>query len=262
MSAELQSIQGLYGGDLLLNQDFLVSRLEKQLREEQFTVVHIASHGRFESDVAKTFLLTFDDKLTMERLDQFVGLFRFRDEPLELLALSACETAAGDDRAALGLAGVAIKAGARSALATLWGINDPASSTLIAEFYRQFRDPSVSRAVALQRAQLKLLHDPRYQHPGYWSAVLADQQLAVKGAIRHERSCVGSYDPHSPLASWPAPWCFSVSWASAEPGASNRWSLPPTTGTSAYDQVLRCRTLGSCSSPSRNVIFVTRGAGP
>ena len=172
VSAELQSIQGLYGSDLLLNQDFLVSRLEQELREEPFTIVHIASHGRFESDVAKTFLLTFDDKLTMERLDQVVGLFRFRDEPLELLALSACETAAGDDRAALGLAGVAVKAGARSALATLWHINDPASSTLIAEFYRELRDPSVSRAVALQRAQLRLLHDPRYQHPGYWSAFL------------------------------------------------------------------------------------------
>ena len=172
VSAELQSIQGLYGGDLLLNQDFLVSRLEKALRDERFTIVHIASHGRFEGDIAKTFLLTFDDKLTMERLDQFVGLFRFRDEPLELLALSACETAAGDDRAALGLAGVAVKAGARSALATLWHINDPASSALIAEFYRELRDPSVSRAVALQRAQLKLLHDPRYQHPGYWSPFL------------------------------------------------------------------------------------------
>jgi CHAT domain-containing protein len=89
-----------------------------------------------------------------------------------LLTLSACETAAGDDRAALGLAGVAIKAGARSALATLWPINDPASSILITEFYRQFQDPSVSRATALQYAQVKLLHDPRYQHPGYWSAFL------------------------------------------------------------------------------------------
>jgi CHAT domain-containing protein/Tfp pilus assembly protein PilF len=172
VSTELQSIQGLYGGDLLLNQDFLVSRLEKELRDERFTVVHIASHGRFESNVANTFVLTFDDKLTMERLNQFVGLFRFRDDPLELLTLSACETAAGDDRAALSLAGIAIKAGARSALATLWHINDPASSLLITEFYQQLQHPSVSRAIALQRAQLKLLHDPRYQHPGYWSPFL------------------------------------------------------------------------------------------
>lgn len=172
VSTELQTIQHLYGGDLLLNQDFLVSRLEEELKDARFTLVHIASHGRFESDVAKTFLLTFDDKLTMQRLDQFVGLFRFRDDPLELLTLSACETAAGDDRAALGLAGVAIKAGARSAVATLWPINDPASAILIREFYQQFQDPSVSRAIALQRAQVKLLHDPRYQHPGYWSAFL------------------------------------------------------------------------------------------
>jgi CHAT domain-containing protein/Tfp pilus assembly protein PilF len=172
VSTELQAIQHLYGADMLLNQDFLVSRLEEELKDARFTLVHIASHGRFESDVAKTFLLTFDDKLTMQRLDQFVGLFRFRDDPLELLTLSACETAAGDDRAALGLAGVAIKAGARSALATLWPINDPASSILITEFYQQFQDPSVSRATALQRAQIKLLHDVRYQHPGYWSAFL------------------------------------------------------------------------------------------
>ncbi|MBI3988966.1 MAG: CHAT domain-containing protein [candidate division NC10 bacterium] len=172
VSLELEALQRLYGANRLVNQDFLVSSVEKELKEEPFTIVHIASHGQFSSDVAKTFLLTFDDKLTMDRLDQSVGLLRFRDEPLELLTLSACETAAGDDRAALGLAGVAVKAGARSALATLWYINDQASSILIAEFYQQLQDPSVSRAIALQRAQLKLLNNPRYQHPGYWSPFL------------------------------------------------------------------------------------------
>jgi CHAT domain-containing protein/Tfp pilus assembly protein PilF len=172
VSAELQAIQKLQASDVLLNKEFLVSRVEKGLQSQQPTIVHVASHGQFESDVRKTFILTFDDKLTMDRLDQFVGFFRFRDDPLELLTLSACQTAAGDDRAALGLAGVAIKAGARSALATLWYINDQASSDLVAEFYRQLQDPAVSRALALQRAQLKLLNDPRYQHPGYWSPFL------------------------------------------------------------------------------------------
>lgn len=172
VSGELQAIRKLYGGDLLLNQDFLVARLEKELKQEQFTIVHIASHGNFEGDVENTFILTYDGKLTMDRLDQFVGLFQFRDKPLELLTLSACETAAGDDRAALGLAGIAIKAGARSALATLWFINDEAASTLIAEFYRHLQDPSVSKAVALQRAQLTMLEHPIYQHPAYWSPFL------------------------------------------------------------------------------------------
>jgi CHAT domain-containing protein len=108
----------------------------------------------------------------MDRLSRLIGLYRFRDEPLELLTLSACETAAGDDRAALGLAGLAIKAGARSALATLWFINDEASSILVAEFYRQLTDATISKAVALQRAQLKLIEDPIYQHPAYWAPFL------------------------------------------------------------------------------------------
>ncbi len=172
VSIELQTIRTLYGGDQLVNQQFRVGGLEKELKEKPLSVLHIASHGRFEKDVAHSFILTYDDKLTMAKLDQYVGLFRFRQDPLELLTLSACETAAGDDRAALGLAGVAIKAGARSALATLWSINDEASSMLVAEFYRQLRDPSATKAVALRRAQLQLLGDPVYQHPAYWSPFL------------------------------------------------------------------------------------------
>ncbi len=132
----------------------------------------MASHGQFESDASKTFLLTFDEKLTIDRLDQFIGLFKFRDDPLELLTLSACDTAEGDDRAALGLAGVAIKAGARSAVATLWQVHDKVAAVLVEQFYRELQDPSVSRAAALQRAQLKVLADPRYEHPGFWSPFL------------------------------------------------------------------------------------------
>lgn len=172
VAAELKVLQSLFGSTTLVNEDFSVSNFEKQLKDEPFTIVHIASHGQFGGDVEKTFLLTFDDKLTMDRLDRLVGLLRFRDDPLELLTLSACDTAAGDDRAALGLAGVAIKAGARSAVATLWNINDPVSAKVVAEFYRELQDPSISRAIALQRAQVKMLTDPRYEHPGFWSPFL------------------------------------------------------------------------------------------
>ncbi|MFO0699774.1 MAG: CHAT domain-containing protein [Nitrospira sp.] len=169
---EVESIQQLYKGDQLLNNAFQTSRLERELREGTYGGLHIATHGKFSTDVNDSYLLTFDGKLTMQTLDQLIGLFRFRQEPLELLTLSACQTGIGDDRAALGLAGVALKAGARSALATLWFINDEASATLISEFYRQLRDPALSKAVALQRAQQKLLNDRIYGHPAYWSAFL------------------------------------------------------------------------------------------
>jgi len=172
VSTELRTIRTLYGGDQLVNQEFVTTNLERELKAEPFTILHIASHGRFTSDVNDTFLLTFDNKLTMSQLDQLVGLFRYRQDPLELLTLSACQTAVGDDRAALGLAGVAIKAGARSALATLWFINDEASTKLVSEFYQQLHDARVSKAIALQRAQLKLLQDAVYEHPAYWSPFL------------------------------------------------------------------------------------------
>ena len=172
VAAELQELQTLLGSENLVNREFLAANFETKLKEQQFSIVHVASHGEFGNDVENTFLLTFDDKLSLDRVNQMIGVFRFRDDPLELLTLSACDTAAGDDRAALGLAGIAIKAGARSALATLWNINDQATVGLVLDFYRELKNPPISRAVALQRAQLKLIDNPRYEHPGYWSAFL------------------------------------------------------------------------------------------
>lgn len=169
---ELGAIEKIFGSQPLVDQRFVYENLSQELKERQFSIVHIATHGKFEAHPEDSFLLTFDDKLNMDRLSQLIGYYRFRDEPLELLTLSACETAAGDDRAALGLAGLAIKAGARSALATLWFINDEASSVLISEFYAQLMDPTISKAIALQRAQLKLIRDPRYRHPTYWAPFL------------------------------------------------------------------------------------------
>jgi CHAT domain-containing protein len=172
VAEEVETIRSLYGGDQLMDQDFRAQRLERELRDGRYGILHIATHGKFSTSVNDSFLLTFDEKLTMSTLDQLIGLFRFRENPLELLTLSACQTGVGDDRAALGLAGVAIKAGARSALATLWFINDEASAELVSEFYRQLRNPKLSKAQALQQAQQKLLSDPVYEHPAYWSPFL------------------------------------------------------------------------------------------
>jgi len=170
--AEIDAIQSIYGGNLLKNQTYLLGNLQKEISEHNYSVVHIASHGQFKPDPKNTFLLTYDDKLTMDKMSELINLRSDSKQPVELLTLSACQTAAGDDKAALGLAGIAIKAGVRSALATLWFINDQASSLLVSEFYRQLRDPSVSKAVALQQAQIAMMNDRRYRHPSYWSPFL------------------------------------------------------------------------------------------
>jgi CHAT domain-containing protein len=169
---ELASVDALFPGPTLLNERFVESQLEQTLGGSAFGIVHIASHAEFHGGIDDAFIVTFDGKLGMKRLAQLVGMTEFRDQPLELLALSACQTAAGDERAALGLAGVAVKAGARSTLASLWYIEDEASGKLMAEFYAGLAKPGVTRAAALQRAQLALLSDPKFRHPVTWAPFL------------------------------------------------------------------------------------------
>ncbi len=173
VTGELRSIDPSASSETLLDEDFTLAELKRKLNDEQFSIVHIASHGQFDRDVHKTFVLTYDNKLTLNDLENLIRPGQYRGQPVELLVLSACQTAAGDDRAALGLAGVAIKAGARSALASLWFVNDQSTSALISEVYHQLRQsPPISKAQALQAAQIKLLNDRRYRHPCYWSPYL------------------------------------------------------------------------------------------
>jgi len=169
---EIATVQATFPGVKLLDRDFSVERLEAEMAKQPFDIVHVASHGEFVSEASQSFLLTHDGTLSMDRLAALVGRTRFRAErPLELLALTACQTAAGDERAALGLAGVALRAGARSALATLWSVNDESAMQLVTRFYRELGE-GTSRAQALQRAQLELLRGRVFEHPGYWSAFL------------------------------------------------------------------------------------------
>ena len=169
---ELEKVQSLYRGRKFLDEEFCISRVEKEVTEERFGIVHIASHGQFSGDARSSFVLAYDGKLDLNKLEALIRPSQFRGAPVELLTLSACQTAAGDDRAALGLAGVAVKAGARSALATLWFVNDQSTAVLVADFYAELRNPSVSKANALRAAQLKLIADRRYRHPCYWAPYL------------------------------------------------------------------------------------------
>jgi CHAT domain-containing protein len=169
---ELHQIASQFPGDIMVNQSFRRGYLQQALVKTPYRIVHIASHGQFSGDVRDNFVLAYDGKIDMDHLGELMGYNRFHDKPVELLTLSACQTAAGDEQAALGLAGIAVKAGVRSALASLWFINDPASSSLVSAFYQTLKQPSMSKAKALQQAQWQLLADKRYRHPGYWAPFL------------------------------------------------------------------------------------------
>ncbi|MEQ8753596.1 MAG: CHAT domain-containing protein [Coleofasciculus sp. G1-WW12-02] len=171
VKTELQQIQSLMSGKLLLNQEFTKSTLKDAIANVSFPVVHLATHGQFSSEAEGTFIITWDDRLNVNELSSLLKTTDLRQtNPIELLVLSACETAKGDDRAALGLAGVAVRAGARSTIATLWLVDDETTADLMVKFYQVLTQDKVSKAEALRRAQLLILQDPKYRkHPYFWT---------------------------------------------------------------------------------------------
>ncbi|BAY23304.1 TPR repeat protein [Calothrix sp. NIES-2100] len=155
----------------LLEKQFTSKALERKINSANFNVVHIATHGEFSSLAEDTFILAADGPINVTQFDRILrSLDQSKSNIIELLFLSACQTAAGDNRAVLGLAGVAVRAGARSTIASLWDIDDEATSEFVGLFYRELKDGNISKAEALRLAQLKLLKDPKYKAPRFWSA--------------------------------------------------------------------------------------------
>jgi CHAT domain-containing protein len=168
VTQELKQVQAeVKSSKQLLNQQFTKANLKKQIQSTPFSVVHLATHGQFSSDIEQTYILTWDSLLKVRELDSLLrARGESRPETIELLVLSACKTATGDKRAALGLAGVAVRAGARSTLATLWTIDDESTTDFMSELYRQL-DAGVTKAQALQRAQLAIL--AKENRPYFWA---------------------------------------------------------------------------------------------
>jgi CHAT domain-containing protein len=170
VASEMKEISGEITTNILLNQKFTSQELQKQVKDISSPIVHLATHGQFSSNAADTFILTWDEKVNVKEFDKLLrSRYEGKQKPIELLVLSACQTATGDERAALGLAGVAIRSGARSTLGTLWQVNDQSTAIFMAEFYRQLSEEKTSKALALRNAQLKLLENPKFQHPYFWA---------------------------------------------------------------------------------------------
>lgn len=158
---------------VLLNQDFTTTNFQTAINQVPYPIVHLATHGEFSSQPEETFILTWQNRIDIQQLSSLLQATDVsRRRPIELLVLSACKTAEGDDRAALGLAGVAVRAGARSTVATLWSFDDQAASLIMDRFYQELATSQVTKAEALRRAQLTLLQDPQYRRPYFWSPVV------------------------------------------------------------------------------------------
>lgn len=167
---ELAEIQDLVENTTLIDDRFTTDSFRSEIQISDYPIVHIATHGQFSSSLEDTFLLAWDNRI---KINQLHGIFHSRtlsqEQAIELLVLSACETAAGDKWAALGLAGMAVRAGAKSTIATLWSVNDEATARLMSQFYQELVINHKEKSQAIRDAQLALLHSSNYQHPFYWA---------------------------------------------------------------------------------------------
>ncbi len=167
---ELAEIQNLVDSIVLVDDEFTTSSFREEIKVSDYPIVHIATHGQFSSSLENTFLLAWDNRIKINQLNTILQSRTLSEEQaLELLVLSACETAAGDKWAALGLAGMAVRAGAKSTIATLWSVNDQATASLMSQFYEELVIHHQEKSQAIREAQLALLKNPRYQHPFYWA---------------------------------------------------------------------------------------------
>lgn len=179
VSDEVDQVTKLFpGSKKLLNKQFTPESLEQELKQAVYPIIHIATHGQFGTIPEDSFLVTGNnEKITITQLESDIRRYSQSSEPVELLALTACQTGIGDDRATLGMAGITVQAGVRSALASLWYVDDAFTQELVAKFYdnlRSFRtapkgQSPMSKAEALKEAQKALINQNKKIHPAQWA---------------------------------------------------------------------------------------------
>ncbi len=167
---EIESINKLIPNKSLVNSDFNDLLVGKSLVNNNSQIVHLATHGQFSSNADETFLLTWDNRIDLGKLNSLIkDRSSQSDKAINLLVLSACQTAIGDDRATLGLAGIAVRAGARSTIASLWSVSDEATQLLMSNLYQKLVATNLGKAESLQTAQQSLLRTKEYRAPFYWA---------------------------------------------------------------------------------------------
>ncbi|QHG20731.1 CHAT domain-containing protein (plasmid) [Nostoc sp. ATCC 53789] len=170
---EAEDVRKLTNSSLiLLDKEFTSSHFRQRISEENFPIVHISTHGQFSSKLIRTGFLAYDRQINIREFDSLLrNKTQTSSDIIELLVLSACQTAKGNKRSALGIAGVAVQAGARSTVATLWLVEANSTVELMEEFYKGLRK-GLTKAEALRQAQLALMKNPKYAHPYYWAPFL------------------------------------------------------------------------------------------
>ena len=165
---EVNAVEEMFGGKKMLGKNFTTNTLSQQLEKESYPLVHLATHGYFGGTAETSYIYAYDRRIPLLQLDQM--LRDSQQSSPELLVLSACETALGNDLSLLGLGGLATRRGIDTTLGSLWFVQDEEQAAVIQEFYRRIEEDNQPLAVALQQIQKKLIE--QFAHPSIWASLI------------------------------------------------------------------------------------------
>ncbi len=169
VNQEIERMETSFAANTFLGERFNSTNFQKNTRNEKYNVIHIATHGKFGGTPEQTYLQAYQEKITLRQFEQILN--QRIDHNIDLLTLTACDTAVGNNRAVLGLAGVAIRTNISNVLGTLWSINDAEIVHLISNFYYYWLKENYSKSEALRLAQVDMIKDPNY-HAALWSSLI------------------------------------------------------------------------------------------
>jgi CHAT domain-containing protein len=152
----------------LINNDFTVSKFNSDIQSGDYDKVHIASHGYFGKNARESFIMSYDKNISLLDFKSTLEATNLKKQPIELLTLSACKTAEGDDRMLLGFSGLALKSNVLSAVGSLWSIHDEATMEFMKLFYEGM-GRSLNKAQAMREAQISMLKNKKFKHPFFWA---------------------------------------------------------------------------------------------
>lgn len=172
---EIESLEELIDIEQFLNDEFGSIDFKQQLETNSSAIVHVATHGQFGGTIENSFLQAYRSQISLKELETTLSNYRvnFPNNPIQLLVLSACDTAANNARATLGMSGTAVRAGVNNVLGSLWSVNDRQIVSLIDAFYTYWIEDKLSKSEALRQAQLDAIAN--FDHPSNWSSMILIQ---------------------------------------------------------------------------------------
>ncbi|HKR13957.1 MAG TPA: CHAT domain-containing protein [Pyrinomonadaceae bacterium] len=186
---ELRSIEELVSSDSAFFVEYNATRdnlLKANLGD--YRILHVATHGVLDTDQPELSGLAFSmvdsDRQSLNGFVSLPEIYNLR-APVDLVVLSACQTAVGKEIRGEGLVGLTrgfMYAGASGVVASLWKVDDRATAELMKQFYTNLLQDGMRPAAALRKAQNYIRSQKEWSSPYYWAGFTfqGDYDLNIK----------------------------------------------------------------------------------